>query len=370
MIVHVHTQTPYDVQIGAGLTDRLADLLPADILQKGRRGAKAVLLTDEHVQALYGERISQNLIALGFTVLPVTVPAGETAKSGAQYLTVLSQLADAHVSRTDVLFALGGGVPGDLGGFVAATYQRGIDFVQLPTTLLAAVDSSVGGKTAINLPEGKNLVGAFYQPRAVIMDVETLDTLPAEIFADGCAEVIKYGMIRDEALFEMLASRPLPACRDDRAYVSRIIWRCVTIKEEVVSGDERDRGLRNILNFGHTVGHAIEKCSGFTVAHGRAVAVGMVMACRCAARAGFCEESVADRLQDVLRAYGLPTETRIPASSLASCLLSDKKIDGGSINLILPRRIGACEIVPHPVADLAAFLFGAEDAGGVGGATV
>ncbi|MGN1144125.1 MAG: 3-dehydroquinate synthase family protein, partial [Anaerovoracaceae bacterium] len=195
--IHVDTARPYDVHIGAGLLDKLAELLPEKIRTVAGRGGKAVLLTDEHVDPLYGDRTAQNLSALGFQVLRTVVPAGETAKSGDCYLRQLSFMAENHVSRQDVIFALGGGVVGDLSGFLAATYQRGIPFVQLPTTLLSAVDSSVGGKTAINLPEGKNLVGAFYQPAAVIMDTDTLDTLEPSVFADGCAEVIKYGMIWD-----------------------------------------------------------------------------------------------------------------------------------------------------------------------------
>ena len=202
--VHINTKQPYDVYIGPGLLDRMPQLLPEKTCKVGEKGGKAVLITDTNVEPLYAERVQMVLERSGFQVLKAVVPAGEEAKSGEWYLRLLSFMAAEHVSRSDVIFALGGGVVGDLSGFLAASYQRGIDFVQIPTTLLSAVDSSVGGKTAINLPEGKNLAGAFKQPVAVIMDTDTLQTLKTEVFADGCAEVIKYGMIWDTGLFRKL----------------------------------------------------------------------------------------------------------------------------------------------------------------------
>ncbi len=351
--INVNTARSYDVCIGNGLLDKIGELLPQKTLQKG---GKAVLITDENVEPLYAAKVEKNLTELGFSVLKVVTPAGEEAKSGQWYLKLLSVMARNHVSRSDTIFALGGGVIGDLSGFLAASFLRGIDFVQLPTTLLAAVDSSVGGKTAINLPEGKNLVGAFYQPVAVIMDTETLDTLDAKTFADGCAEIIKYAMIWDKELFELLADKVLPQCRDNTELLESIIARCVAIKQEVVSQDEKDRGLRNLLNFGHTIGHSIEKNSEFLISHGSAVAMGMAIATAAAEKKGICQEGVTDRLVKLIKSYGLPTETAYSADVLSEGMLSDKKIEGTTINLILPREIGDCYIEKLPVKELAKFL--------------
>lgn len=358
--IRVRTAQPYDVVIGSGLLAELKMLLPEDLRGQGEAGARAVLISDRQVDALYGENVARVLSTCGFSVLRFVVPVGEEAKSGQWYLQGLSFLAEAHVSRTDVIFALGGGVVGDLSGFLAATYLRGVRFVQLPTTLLAAVDSSVGGKTAINLPEGKNLAGAFYQPSLVVMDVETLHTLPTEIFCDGCAEVIKYGMLWDSELFATLEAQPLLECRNagpaGQNRLIEVIARCVAIKEEIVSQDERDKGVRKLLNFGHTIGHAIEKNSGFTVSHGKAVAIGMVIATQAAQRAGMCPVGTAERLIKMLIAYGLPTTTADSDEALAAGMRADKKIEGEAIHLILPHEIGHCVIEPMPVSALQTFL--------------
>lgn len=344
--IEVGTAKPYCVHIGPGILEKMGQLLPEKIRKVGKDGGKAVLISDENVHPIYGEAVKEKLKSLGFQVLEAIVPAGEDAKSGIQYLRLLSFMADNHVSRSDCIFALGGGVVGDLSGFLAATYQRGISFVQLPTTLLSAVDSSVGGKTAINLPEGKNLVGAFYQPEAVIMDVNTLDSLKPEIFADGCAEVIKYGMIWDRELFEDLEEHVLTdeKERSDKMTLSQFIGRCVEIKRQVVEQDELDRGLRNLLNFGHTVGHSIEKNSNFKISHGSAVAMGMAIVTKAAASAGICDEEIGQRLEIMLGKYGLPVSSPFTTKQLLEGMLSDKKIEGKEINLILPKRIGHCQI--------------------------
>lgn len=356
--IHVNTARPYDVYIGPGLISQMGRLLPPSVISAGKKGAKAVVVTDENVEPLYFKKVEKVLEDLGFCVLKAVVPSGEIAKSGQQYLKLLSFMADAHVSRSDMIFALGGGVVGDLSGFLAATFLRGIDFVQIPTTLLAAVDSSVGGKTAINLPEGKNLVGAFYQPASVIMDIDTLDTLSQDIFADGCAEVIKYGMIWDEALFDRLSQSVLTDRRDDPKLVTEIIARCVAIKQEVVSQDEREKGLRAMLNFGHTIGHSIEKNSGFLISHGKAVAMGMVIATRAAEDAGICEKGVTEHLTALLAAYGLPVKTEYSADQLGEGMLSDKKIEGEKIHLILPKKVGVCYIHDMKTTDVKGFLLG------------
>lgn len=358
--IHINTAHPYDVHIGAGLIERMGQLLPEKTLAVGRKGGKAVLITDENVEPLYAGRVQEVLEGAGFQVLKAVVPAGEEAKSGECYLKQLSFMAQNHVTRSDIIFALGGGVVGDLSGFLAASYQRGIDFVQIPTTLLSAVDSSVGGKTAINLPEGKNLVGAFCQPAAVIMDTDTLKTLDASVFADGCAEVIKYGMIWDKNLFRDLQKHILPQCRDDEAVMTDIIARCVDIKRQVVIQDEQDRGIRNILNFGHTIGHSIEKNSHFEISHGSAVAMGMAIVTEMAGKAGICDPAVGPELKSLLEKYGLPVEAPFTAEQLLAGMLSDKKIEGKEINLILPRQIGCCTIDHMKVKEAQALLGGTQ----------
>ena len=359
--VHINTKQPYDVYIGPGLLDRMPQLLPEKTCKVGEKGGKAVLITDTNVEPLYAERVQMVLERSGFQVLKAVVPAGEEAKSGEWYLRLLSFMAAEHVSRSDVIFALGGGVVGDLSGFLAASYQRGIDFVQIPTTLLSAVDSSVGGKTAINLPEGKNLAGAFKQPVAVIMDTDTLQTLKPEVFADGCAEVIKYGMIWDEILFRDLQTNVLPQCRDNAEVLADIIARCVDIKRLVVVEDELDRGIRNILNFGHTIGHSIEKNSHFEISHGSAVAMGMAIVTEMAENAAICEKGTVSELKTLLEEYGLPTEAPFTTEQLLEGMLSDKKIEGSEINLILPQHIGKCFIGRMSVSKAQALLGGMQE---------
>ena len=358
--IHINTASPYDVHIGSGLLDSMGELLPEKILRGAEAGGKAVLITDTNVEPLYGARVSKSLEKLGFHVLKAVIPAGEESKSGEQYLSLLSFMAAEHVTRSDVIFALGGGVVGDLSGFLAATYQRGIDFVQIPTTLLAAVDSSVGGKTAINLPEGKNLAGAFKQPVCVIMDTDTLETLDEAVFADGCAEAIKYGMIWDGALFEVLQNHVLtePEQRKNTALLTDVISRCVDIKREIVIQDELDKGIRNILNFGHTVGHSIEKNSGFEISHGRAVAMGMAIVTEAAEKAGICQAGAAEELRELLTAYGLPVEAPFTVEELLEGMLSDKKIEGQKINLIVPQQIGCCIIRRMSVSNAQNLLAG------------
>ena len=238
-----------------------------------------------------------------------------------------------------------------MAGFAAATYLRGIPFVQFPTTLLAMVDSSVGGKTGADLSIGKNLIGAFHQPSAVFCDTNTLQTLPDNIFADGCAEVIKYGYINDPILLEML-KKPFAAAPDE------IIARCVANKRDLVEADERDTGARQLLNLGHTAAHAIEMLSNFTISHGSAVAIGMVLMAKAAVAAGLCEQDVPAHMEAMLKAYHLPTECKSGAKELAKVALSDKKRKGDSITLVLPERIGSSRLYPVPADTLAAFFKG------------
>jgi 3-dehydroquinate synthase len=256
----------------------------------------------------------------------------------------VNYIAENNLTRSDCLIALGGGVVGDLAGFAAATYLRGIPYIQIPTSLLAMVDSSVGGKTGIDLSTGKNLCGAFYQPAAVLCDTDVLNTLPEDTFRDGCAEVIKYGVLYDPALFAHLEDHGLLF---DREFV---IGRCVELKRDVVRTDEFDTGNRMKLNLGHTVGHAIEKCSEYSISHGKAVSIGMSIVLR-AAR---CPDQ--DRITSLLTQFGLPTTTEYSAEILCKYALHDKKRSGGHIHLVIPEAIGDCAIVPTTVESLKSFI--------------
>ncbi len=342
--VTVNASRVYDIIIEKGILDR-AGKESAKVIKP----SAAAILTDGNVAPLYAERLEKSLVSSGFSPIRFTIAAGEESKSAESYLSFLNFLAEHKIARSDCIFALGGGVVGDLAGFAAATYLRGIRFIQIPTTLLAMVDSSVGGKTAIDIPAGKNLVGAFYQPSLVLCDYETLDTLPESVFADGCAEVIKYGIINDKPLFEKLKSPIKPQIED-------IIENCVMNKRDIVNADERDTGVRQLLNLGHTAAHSIEMLSNFEISHGSAVAIGMVLIARAAHNFGYCTKDDADEIVAMLKAYGLPTECPFGADKLAEIALSDKKRSGGKINLILPAGIGNSKIHEIDVTDLEAFF--------------
>ncbi len=326
--VRVNASRVYDIIIENGILDRAGEL-SASV----KKPCRAVILTDSNVAPLYAQRLEESLGSAGFEPLRFVIRAGEESKSAESYLSLLSFLAQNKITRSDCLFALGGGVVGDLCGFCAATYLRGIEFIQIPTTLLAMVDSSVGGKTAIDIPEGKNLVGAFYQPSLVICDPLVLDTLPDNVFADGCAEVIKYGVINDRSLYEKLRAPILPQIED-------IIEKCVCDKRDVVDADERDTGVRQLLNLGHTAAHSIETLSHFSVSHGSAVSIGMVIIMRAAVSLGLCSQSELDDLIGMLKAYNLPVECSYSARSLAQIAMGDKKRAGGEITLVMPYAIG------------------------------
>ena len=261
-------------------------------------------------------------------------------------MAFLNFMASSQLTRSDAVVAFGGGVVGDLGGLSASLYLRGVKYVQVPTTLLASVDSSVGGKTAIDIPAGKNLVGSFYQPSLVCCDTALMDTLAPEIYRDGCAEVIKYGMILDAGLYDTRHTLPF-----DR---EAVVARCVEIKRDVVQQDEFDNGIRGLLNFGHTFGHAIEKLSDFGISHGEAVAKGMVIAARMAPLCGLCD--VADELSALLVRYGFDVGCPYGAQEIYDALLSDKKRRGGNISVVLPRSVGDCTLVTMPVEDLKELL--------------
>ena len=339
--IQVHTRPAYAVTIGSGLLSRcgqqLRDVLPL---------CHVAVVTDSTVAPLYLETVKQSLAAAGFTVSSYVFPAGEAHKNLETLAGILEFLAEAHLTRTDCVAALGGGVTGDMAGFAAAAYLRGIRCVQLPTTLLSAVDSSVGGKTAIDLKAGKNLAGAFLQPAAVLCDTDCLASLPAAMFADGAAEAIKTGVLNDESLFSLFETGRL------ETDPGSVIARCVRYKAGVVERDEKEQGERRLLNLGHTVGHAIEKCSGYAIPHGHAVAAGLAIIARSAEALGWTEAPIAGRIAACLAKNDLPTGTAYSAQALADAALADKKRAGGDITLVIPKRIGVCELKKVPVTEL------------------
>ncbi|NLW79984.1 MAG: 3-dehydroquinate synthase [Ruminococcaceae bacterium] len=314
-----------------------------------------VIISDETVDALYGDNTAALLARAGYRVLRFSFPAGEHTKTMETVTAILEFLAENAVTRSDALVALGGGIAGDVAGFCAATYQRGMDFVQVPTTLLAAVDSSVGGKTGVNLPAGKNLAGAFWQPRLVLCDTALLDTLPATLYADGMAEVIKYAVLQDADMFRLLGEGTLGQ--------EAMIARCVAIKAAYVRADERDRGERRKLNLGHTFGHAIERASGYSLSHGRAVAIGMVMAARAAQYLGIARRPCTNAIAAALAANGLPVQTNLAAPQLLSAMGRDKKRAHNRITLVLPVEIGACTLLEAGMEQLPDILAAALERG-------
>ena len=346
--VTVNSSTEYRIHIGTNLI-ACANQYIADI----KAPCSIAIISNETIWPLYGDALSTCLSEAGYQVFCHLIPDGECYKTATTYLEILEFLSINQITRCDLVIALGGGVVGDLTGFVSATYLRGLDYIQIPTTLLAMVDSSVGGKTAIDLPQGKNLVGAFYQPKLVLCDLNALDTLPAPIFADGCAEIIKYGMLFDANL---LAHLQQYGSNFDREYV---VSRCVELKRDIVCLDEFDTGMRQLLNFGHTVGHAIEKSSNYTVSHGRAVGLGMATITKACSSNGTCPLDVFNTLVRVLEQFNLPTKVsdlpdshNYSAQQLYSAALSDKKRNGSKINLVLPERIGHCAIQDIPIEQL------------------
>ena len=317
MKIDIPVSQPYRVDIAPGLLDDLGRYVSS--------GTAALVVTEEHVAPLLLERACRALRAAGVRAVPAILPAGEETKSLAQYAALLHRLAEAGLTRADTVVALGGGVIGDL--------------VQVPTTLLAMVDSSVGGKTAIDLPEGKNLVGAFHQPAAVVCDPQLLDTLPPAILRDGCAEALKTAVLFDPDLFSHLAARGTDFDR------MTVLPRCIACKRDAVCADEFDRGARQLLNLGHTAGHAIETLSGYRIAHGHAVAIGLAMMAR-----AFCRDAA--QIEAALIKLGLPTRTEFSPERLAQAALADKKRAGERITLVIPRAIGDCVLREVPVDTL------------------
>lgn len=339
--IEVNTGRPYAVLSEPGLLSRTGELC-----REMNGGSRVLIVSDTHVGPLYGDRAAASLEAAGYAVSRYLFPAGEASKRLDTVREMYSALAAGSFTRSDLIVALGGGVTGDMAGFAAASYLRGIRYVQLPTTLLSAVDSSVGGKTAIDLAAGKNLAGAFLQPTAVLCDTDCLRSLPAAVFADGAAEAIKTGVLSGDTLFSLFEDGTLTDAP------AEIIARCIRYKAGVVERDEKEQGERRKLNLGHTVGHAIEKCSGYAIPHGHAVAAGLAVMARASERLGWAEPGVSARIAACLEKNGLPTGTDYPAEALAKAALADKKRSGDSITIVVPRAIGGCELKRIPVTEL------------------
>lgn len=330
--ITVKASTSYNIYIERGSLKNCGTIIADTVKTR-----KAAIVTDDNVDRLYGETVENSLKAAGFEICKFVFPNGEASKSTETLNNIYTFLCDNNITRTDCIIALGGGVAGDITGYAAATFLRGLDYVQIPTTLLAQIDSSVGGKTAIDLPCGKNLVGAFKQPVCVICDSDTLSTLSDEILSDGMAEAIKYGMIRDKELFELIAAHRLENVSE---IIDEIVYKSVSIKRDVVENDEFDTGERMILNFGHTMGHAVESYYNYeTYTHGSAVSIGM-----CMMTERTCDPEILQKLKDCVTAYKLPVSADAPVHELLKLCSNDKKRASGNINYIVCREIGKASI--------------------------
>lgn len=338
--ITVTASKTYEIIVSRNLLKNIGDYVKAEV-----GVGKAALVTDDKVDSLFGEKVATSLQDAGFVVEKFVIKNGEQSKNSENYLALLNFLAQNNFTRSDVIIALGGGVVGDLAGFAASTYLRGVRLVQVPTTLLAAVDSSVGGKTAINLDAGKNLAGSFYQPNLVLCDCDTFLTLEPDVFKDGCAEVIKYGIIADKNMLLNLKVR----LQND---IDSIVTNCIKIKRDIVIKDEYDNGMRKLLNFGHTIGHAVEKNSNFAISHGKAVAIGMIIVSRAAKKLGHCSEQCYQQIYNIIKDFGFELTTEYSALQLYDFALSDKKRAGDSIDVVLPEELGRCVIKSFSVEQL------------------
>ncbi len=345
--IKVEASINYDVLIEKGLLKNAGSYI-----KSVTTGKTAVIVSESNVFPLYGDTLKTTLTNEGFNILSFVFTAGEESKNTDTLVHLWEFLAENHITRTDTLIALGGGVTGDITGFAAATFLRGIKYIGIPTTLLSMVDSSVGGKTAVDLKGGKNLAGAFYQPSLVLIDPQTLDTLPENVFADGMAEVIKYGMINLPDFLDTLKTD---------TDICDIIEICVKDKRDIVAVDEKDTGVRQLLNFGHTPAHSIELLSDFNISHGSAVAIGMVIMTRAAIKAGLCEEEAEETLLSLLKKYSLPTKLVFSSEEISSAAKGDKKRSGENINLVIPEKAGKCVLKQMPVKELQTFISGAWD---------
>lgn len=350
--ITINASRTYDVITGAGLISQSGQLIRQAL---GEKTKKVCIVTDDNVSHLYRTPVKESLKEAGFEVVSFVFPHGEAYKSLATLSKLLDFLAYKQLTRSDAIIALGGGITGDLAGFAAATYLRGIQFVQIPTTLLAAVDSSVGGKTGVNLSAGKNLAGAFWQPSLVVFDTDTIKTLAYDLLLDGAAEAIKAGVIADRELFEYIDQ---VSELTDPAVITTLSTRAIWIKQQVVEADERDTGVRQLLNFGHTIGHAIEKCSSFSISHGHAVAIGMVIVARASLKNDWSEEDCLTPILNSLNKFRFPLDCTFSAAELTQAALKDKKRMGDTITLVVPVTLGNCQLKQLPVSELESFIAG------------
>lgn len=347
--ITVNASKKYDIIIGRELLESCGSYI-----KNVTNASAAAVITDDNVDKFYGDKVVSSLKSAGISVCKFVFPHGEASKCVSVLQDIYGFLCENHITRSDCLIALGGGVTGDMTGFAAATYLRGVDYIQIPTSLLAQVDSSVGGKTAVDLPWGKNLVGSFKQPELVLCDIDTLSTLPEDFITDGMGEVVKYGMIRSKELFDILDANDI---RSIKNIAEDIIFRCVSIKRDVVEADEFDKGERMILNFGHTLGHSIEQHYNYTgISHGCAVAEGMAAITAVAEAKGQCEKGLTEKLCGCLEKYGLPTKPDVPLSVLADACLNDKKREGGNINIIICGSCGSSKAVCMTVDEFIDFI--------------
>lgn len=342
------TSKSYDVHVGCGI---LAEVGP--LVRAAAGGSVAAIISDSNVAPLYAAQVQESLETAGYRTCTITFAAGEMHKRFSTLEDLLESLAEAELSRDDVVVALGGGVTGDMAGLAAAMYLRGIKVAQVPTSLLAMVDSSVGGKTAVDLRAGKNLAGAFFQPSVVVADVECLHSLSHDLLTDSCGEVIKHGVLADEVLFDELCASPIngPAYSDEE--LARIVARNVEIKRDVVNADEQERGLRQTLNLGHTLGHAIEAASDYALGHGSSVAAGLCCVARATQKLGWTEPGTAERIEAACHAHGLPIDTPVPHDTIMRFATHDKKRHGQTVNLVVPQRIGSVAVRKVTLDELA-----------------
>jgi len=340
-VIPVRVREGYNVLIGSGLLTESGRLL-----REALGNCRLAVVTDSNVATLYLKSLLTSLNEAGFDACSYVFPAGEAHKRMDTLSGMLEFFADQHLTRKDCVVALGGGVTGDMAGFAAGCYLRGVRYAQIPTTLLAAVDSSVGGKTAVDLSAGKNLAGLFHQPSVVICDTDVFATLSPDEFANGAAEAIKAGILDDEKLFSLFEAG------DVRANIEEIVAQCVAFKARIVEADETETGIRKTLNLGHTAAHAIERCSDFTIPHGYAVGAGLAIIARASERLGWATASIAQHIEAALTRNGLPITTDFTPEALAEAALSDKKRAGGTITIVVPKKIGDCALIDIPVEQL------------------
>lgn len=352
--VPIITSKKYDVIIGRDILNTIPERI-----KSLKKQCNVAIITDDIVNEIYGENLFNNLKEKNINTVKYVFRNGEKSKNIITLSDIYEFLAENSINRNDLIIALGGGVVGDIAGFAAATYLRGVDYLQVPTTFLAAIDSSVGGKTAIDLKAGKNLVGSFKQPIEVICDVETFKTLNDDVFTDGVAEAIKYGVLFDENLFNRFLKSKVNKNSDD---IIEIVKKCVEYKKEIVLNDEFDTGQRQLLNLGHTIGHAIENCSNYEITHGHGVAAGMAIISKASERKKINNKPIYEKIKEALTINNLPTNTNYSTDDLYNVTIKDKKVFGDTINLIIPLEIGKCILYEVNIEEVKDFIkLGKED---------